>query len=259
MPFLPLPDVRLCYARCGSGPPLLCIPGSGADMRNRPNLLDWSLNRHFDAVTYDHRGLGRSDPANPRYQPAMADFASDALTLVDHMGWERFGVLGISFGGMVAQELAIRAGTRLERLVLACTSSGGRGGSSYPLHELYKLEAEVRVERQVGLIDTRALEDGTRAEELRRWFSEAKPITPGMERQLEARRHHDTWDRLDGISAPSLVAAGRYDGIAPLANSEALAERIPDAKLEIFEGGHAFFAQDPRAVPAIVEFLKAES
>jgi 3-oxoadipate enol-lactonase len=255
---VPLPDVRLCYARCGSGPPLLCIPGSGSDLRNRPNMLEWSFNRHFDAVSYDHRGLGRSDPADPRSQPTMADFAGDALRLVEHLGWTRFRVLGVSFGGMVAQELAICAGQRVQALVLACTSAGGSGGSSYPLQDLYTLDADERIERQVGLIDTRTREDPELAQSLRQWFSD-KVAAPGMGRQLEARRHHDTWDRLPQISAPTLVAAGRYDGIAPLSNAEALVARIPHARLEIFEGGHAFFAQDPRAIPTIVEFLKAPS
>jgi 3-oxoadipate enol-lactonase len=258
MPFVPLPDVRLCYARCGFGPPLLCLPGSGSDLRNRPNMLDWSLHLDFDVVSYDHRGLGRSDPADPGCRPSMADFGSDALRLVDHLGWSRFRVFGVSFGGMVAQELAICAGQRVERLVLACTSAGGKGGSSYPLHELYALSHDERIERQVAVLDTRTQHDPRLAEELKQWFPE-KAVTPGMERQLEARRGHDTWERLSCISAPTLVAAGRYDGIAPLPNSEALARRIPDATLEVFEGGHAFFAQDPRALPAIVEFLKMPS
>ena len=75
-------------------------------------------------------------------------------------------------------------------------------------------------------------------------------------RQLGARRQHDTYDRLDRITAPTLVAAGRYDGIAPVRNAEALAERIPDARLEVFEGGHLFLVQDPAAYPAVVAFLK---
>jgi pimeloyl-ACP methyl ester carboxylesterase len=57
------------------------------------------------------------------------------------------------------------------------------------------------------------------------------------------------------VSCPTLVAAGRYDGIAPMANAEAIAARLPNAKLQCYEGGHAFFAQDPAALPDIIEFL----
>ena len=77
----------------------------------------------------------------------------------------------------------------------------------------------------------------------------------GARRQLEARRGHDTWDRLTEIAAPTLVAAGRYDGIAPVPNSEALARRIPRATMQVFEGGHLFLLQDRTEWAAIVRFL----
>ena len=69
---------------------------------------------------------------------------------------------------------------------------------------------------------------------------------------MEARRHHDVWDRLDRIAGPTLVASGRYDGIAPPANGEAIASRVPGAELRLYEGGHAFFGQDPAAFPEIL-------
>ena len=75
----------------------------------------------------------------------MADFADDAAALLDAVGWDDCLVLGISFGGMVAQEVAIRHPERVRRLVLACTSAGGEGGASYPLHELVDLSPEERV------------------------------------------------------------------------------------------------------------------
>ena len=80
----------------------------------------------------------------------------------------------------------------------------------------------------------------------------------GMREQLRARAAHDVCDRLGKVSCPTLVACGRYDGIAPLPNSEAIVERVPDAELRIYDGGHAFFAQDPKALPEIIEFLAAE-
>jgi 3-oxoadipate enol-lactonase len=64
------------------------------------------------------------------------------------------------------------------------------------------------------------------------------------------------WNRLSAIECPTLVAAGRYDGIAPPSNSEAIASRIADARLRMFEGGHLFFLQDRAAFPAIIEFLE---
>jgi 3-oxoadipate enol-lactonase len=77
----------------------------------------------------------------------------------------------------------------------------------------------------------------------------------GMALQLEARRHHDTWDRLTNITCPTLVCGGLFDGIAPPENSEHLAERIPHAELAMFDGGHGFFIQDPTAFGRMIEFL----
>jgi 3-oxoadipate enol-lactonase len=266
MPIAEVPGVHLYYERAGSGPRLLLANGTGTDLRRQPNPLAWPFAADFDLLAYDHRGLGRSEPADPERQPTMADFANDALALCDEVGWPTFSVLGISFGGMVAQEIAIRGATRVERLVLACTSSGGAGGASYPLQETFALSAEERAERMPALIDTRADSDPELRARLRAWMqgtaaaeaadADAGP-TPGLLRQLEARRHHDTYSRLPEIAAPTLVAAGRYDGVAPLANSEAIAARIPDADLEVFEGGHIFFFDDPKAWPAISQFLLA--
>ena len=77
----------------------------------------------------------------------------------------------------------------------------------------------------------------------------------GESEQLRARAGHNVYDRLGRIACPTLVASGRYDGIAPPANGEAIAARVPHAELRLYEGGHAFFAQDGRAFPDILGFL----
>jgi 3-oxoadipate enol-lactonase len=256
MPFADLHDVRLYFERAGSGPRVLLLNGTGTDLRNRPSPFEWPFASQVDLLAYDHRGLGRSEPADPDRQPTMADFGRDALALADHVGWDRFSALGISFGGMVAQELALLAGDRVERLVLACTSAGGAGGASYPLHDVYGMDPGDRADTMVGLMDTRTADDPELRGMFEQWMRGRPSEVPvGLRRQLEARRTHDTFDRLAGITAATLVAAGRYDGIAPLANSEALASRIPGARLAVFDGGHAFFVQDPAAWPAIASFL----
>jgi 3-oxoadipate enol-lactonase len=77
--------------------------------------------------------------------------------------------------------------------------------------------------------------------------------------QIVARQDHDVWARLGRITAPTLVACGVYDGLAPPANSEAIAGRIPDAQLRCYEGGHLFVFQDPQAPPDITTFLQRRS
>ena len=258
MPFTELSAATIHHDQAGDGAPLLVINGTGSDLRNRPNALEWPIAKRHTVLAYDHRGLGQLTPRDPDHQPTMAEFAADALELVDHLGWERFAVLGISFGGMVAQELAISAPERISHLVLACTSSGGEGGASYPLHELYAGPAAERGERYLPIVDRRHATDPELLERARtamaaRPMPETVPL--GLTRQLEARRHHDTWERLPSITCPTFVMYGRHDGIAPPENSGALARQIPDARLAGYEGGHLFLAQDRTAWTDLLGFL----
>lgn len=239
---------------------MLLIGGSGGDLRQAPGPFAWPGAERFSLLAFEHRDQGRSTSRSTG-QPTMADFARDALELVDHVGWERFGVLGLSFGGMVAQELALAAGERVRALVLIATSSGGEDSRSFPLHELYALPSAERAPRLVELLDTRARTqpelDGALARYLVDDPALAAHAAPpaGLLRQLEARRHHDTSARLARLRVPTLVVAGRYDGIATVAVSERLAEAIPGAQLAVFDGGHGVLLQDPAAWPAIARFL----
>ena len=252
-------DLSIWYERRGDGPLALFISGSGADLRNKPSVFDGPLGAGFDLLAYDQRGLGQTSVPDGPY--TMADYGDDAAGLLDHVGWESCAVVGVSFGGMVAQELAIRHPERVERLVLCCTSSGGAGAPSYPLHTLVDLPQEERLSIQLGISDTRygrEWQDANpdAAEKIFATMRGRDGAADGERRQLEARSHHDTYDRLDQITAPTLVCAGRFDGIAPVANSEAIAARIPQAELRVYEGGHLFLLQDRRAWSEIVEFLQ---
>ena len=132
MPYLPVGDIDIWFDRAGTGAPLLAISGSRGDLRRKPNLLESPLAKAFDVLAYDQRGLGRTSKPDKPY--LMADYADDAAALLDAVGWERVRVVGVSFGGMVALELALRHPHRVTKLALCCTSPGGEGGSSYPVH-----------------------------------------------------------------------------------------------------------------------------
>ena len=237
-----------------TGRPLVVLNGTGSDLRNVPNPLAWPIARRFEVLAYDHRCLGRSEQHDPDHQPTMADFALDTLALCAAEGIDEFDLIGVSFGGMVAQEVAIAAGRRVVSLVLCCTSSGGAGGASYPIHQLY--DGTLDRDESVHLWDTRALDDKLLEAQLKAGFADRPAVPPrGLLQQVEARRLHDTWDRLDRIEADTFVACGDYDGVAPVENSRNLARRIHGAEMASFEGGHFFLRQDRSAWAHIIDFL----
>jgi 3-oxoadipate enol-lactonase len=129
-----LGPITLYAERSGAGPRLLFISGTGGDLRNKPSVFSGPLGPRFEILAYDQRGLGQSAVPDGPY--TMADYADDAAGLLKQVGWDSCLAMGVSFGGMVAQELVIRFPELVRRLVLACTSSGGAGGASIPFTEL---------------------------------------------------------------------------------------------------------------------------
>ncbi|WP_293904488.1 alpha/beta fold hydrolase [Phenylobacterium sp.] len=265
MPTARLNDLNFHYERAGAGPRLLFISGSGGDLRTQPNVFASPLARAFDLVAYDQRGLGRTDKPDVAY--SMAQYGDDAAALMDHLGWDDALVVGVSFGGMVAQELVLRHPQRVQRVVLACTSPGGAGGASYPFHDIEHLTGEARARHMIPISDTRrdAAWAVAHPQDYETFvalaaadpYADEPGHAAGAHRQFEARADHDTWDRLPHIACPVLIAAGRYDGIAMPATQEKMLARIPGATLKWFEGGHLFMIQDRAAYPAIVSFLTA--
>lgn len=263
MPTAHVNGIDIYYEHSGDGRRLLFFNGSGATLETTAPMIAPYRSR-FEVLVHDQRGLGRTEiPPGPY---SMRDYAADALALLDRVGWSSCRVVGVSFGGMVAQEFAVTHPDRVERLVLACTSPGGAGGSSYPLHELAQLDERARRERMLTLLDTRFTPEYLAAHPSDQAFAamftdRSRGVEKDAERlrgereQLMARHEHDVTERLSTVRCPTLVAAGRFDGIAPLANSAAIADRIPGAELRVYEGGHVFFLQDRRAIADVLDFL----
>lgn len=267
MAYLTINGLNIWTERKGDGAPLLFISGTGGDLRRKPGPMEGPLAKHFDMVAYDQRGLGQSDKPDGPY--SMADYADDAAAILDELDWARAHIVGVSFGGMVAQQLAIRHPDRIDRLVLCCTSPGGEGGASYPLHTLVGMEPDARARHMIPISNTqrdaawaaahpdayemllRMAIDDPYADEPRRRL--------GAGLQLQARAGHDVWDQLSQITAPTLICAGRYDGIATPDTQERMAGRIPGARLNVYEGGHLFIVEDRQAFPDIVAFLTEET
>jgi pimeloyl-ACP methyl ester carboxylesterase len=256
--------IDIYYEQRGSGPRLLYFQGSGQTLAKSGVMID-GFAKQFDVVAHDQRGLGQTEIPPGPYE--MADYAADAAALLDALGWDSCRAVGTSFGGMVAQEFAVTWPERVERLGLVCTSPGGEY-ASYPLHTLADLPPDEAKALGATLLDSRftpewlAEHDGDRALVEMVAGMQGAPSSDEVRRgevaQLDARSRLDVLDRLGAITCPTFVAAGRYDMIAPPANAEAIAARVPQAELRLYEGGHIFFLQDPQAIPDVMEFLAAE-
>lgn len=266
MPKIKGNEISIYYEERGAGQPVLFISGTGGDLRAKPNVLDGPLPKHRRVIAYDQRGLGQTD--KPEMDYTMADYADDAAALLDALQLPAVDVIGISFGGMVALHLALRHPQRINKLVLGCTSPGGEL-ASYPFHELPQdLTATERLLKLMPVNDSRRTlswqQDNPDVVEKMIAYAEQQAIADhdtaefkaGARRQLLARADHNVSAQLGRVTMPTLICAGKYDGIAPADNQYALEQGIPEAELRWYEGGHLFLVQDKQAWPDIIEFLK---
>jgi 3-oxoadipate enol-lactonase len=224
--------------------PLVLLEGLGGDIpgwrRNIPTLA-----RELRVVAYDLRGNGRS--CEPEGPCTMATFTDDTVALLDHLGIETAHVYGQSFGGMVAQELALTHPERVRTLILACTHPG-------PAHAIALRDAVPKSEPWRALYAPMFPDEHPEhvAEDLR--IGAQQPRHPvGGRRQWEAMQGFDSFDRLPALTMPALVLHGTQDRTVAPANAEQLASRIPAAELRWLEGaGHLYHSERAAEADAIV-------
>jgi len=247
-------DTELDVERSGreDGPPLLLIMGmSGTALHWGDPFLD-ELRRDFDVIAFDHRGVGAS--THLVGEISIADMASDAAALLAALGIDSAHVLGISMGGMIAQELALGWPERVRTLTLGCTYCGGPGGELSAPEVLQKLSAAMmsgdrerafRTGWEVNVSPAFAAND----EAWRRFRAvgeERAVAVPVVLAQLRACAAHDTHDRLGELAMPTLVIHGTLDQMLPVGNGHTIAALIDSSQLEILEGiGHLFFWELP--------------
>ena len=250
----------------GNGPWLLFLTGSNADLRKPNSPLESPLVEHFSVITYDQRGMGQSDKPDTAY--SMLDYAHDAIAVLDALGQDRVHVVGYSFGGMVAQELAIATPERVERLALLATTAGGDTGSSYPIHEFSALSKEEGARRSLEVADLRFTPAWQSAHpepssekiqlriQARSEYQHEKNAIEGTARQLQARALHNTANRLNQIQAPTLVLAGIHDGQAAMSAQLAMASRIPNCINAKINGSHGMLWENRECFDRLIDFLQ---
>ncbi len=260
MPYIQSNGINICYEISGNGYPLLIISGTGADLRT-PRAQVTDIDKNFTVLRYDQRGLGRTEIPVPPY--SMEDYGNDAAALLSALDITKANVIGISFGGMVAQHLALKHPDMVNKLVLACTSPGGPEYSSFDLRTILQQPVTRQPAHWLRLLDSRYRNKNPdlpiikAIEELITAGNRVFPnnLTPGLMNQLEARSTHDVIDLLPHLNQPTLIVGGYYDRVAPERNLQKLHDLIPNSDIEIFNGGHLFMLQDTTAWPRIASFL----
>jgi 3-oxoadipate enol-lactonase len=245
---------QIYFERHGRGEPLLLISGFTISSAVFEPVLD-AYGERFECVIYDNRGSGRSGA--PRRPTSMTELAADAAGLLEQIGIQSAHVYGLSMGGMIAQELAIRSPERVRGLVLGGTTPGGPRAARPTLRELQALGGAAAAGRHEGerswlarwlFSDEFRRSHPERVRELLPLFGRHRASAQGVWAHWWASVYHDTVSRLHRIQAPTLVMHGECDAMAPISNARLLTERIPDAELAIVPGaGHAYLLERPEA------------
>ena len=257
-------DPQLYWSRTGEGPePMLFITGFTISSAVFDPILPLYEDR-FSCISYDNRGSGRS--SSPMKLTSMPELAADAVRVLDAAGIRSAHVYGLSMGGMIAQELAIRFPERVRGLVLGCSTPGGPRAVLPTARQLIALgggavkglsePGRPMLARMLFSPEFRKAHP-ERVTELLRFFAAHRAKAHGITAHWWASVYHDTMERLHRIQAPTLIFHGGSDTMAPVANAYVLAERIPDAEVAVIEGtGHAYLLEAPeRSRDRLYEWL----
>ena len=264
MPRQKVNDIEIYYEFHGQGEPLVLIMGL------RRNIEWWyrqvpDLSKHFKVLVFDNRGAGRTE--KPVMDYSIRLFADDTAALMESLDIKKAHILGVSMGGYIAQELAINYPGRVRSLILGCTSAGGERAVLMSPERLKKITANE------GLIPEQILRKDMdiyfsdhfirgNLEKIKEFVSISlryyQPPDTFL-RQFAACLKHDTVNRLNRVTVPTLITSGDDDPLVPPENSRILKELIPHAELIFFPGKrHCFFMEEAeRFNEKVIHFFKS--
>jgi pimeloyl-ACP methyl ester carboxylesterase len=257
---------RFYYEVHGQGDPLVLIMGL------RRNAEWWyrqipALSQHFQVIVFDNRGAGRSD--KPVMEYSMRLFAQDTAGLMEALDIPDAHILGISMGGYIAQELALNYPAKIRSLVLGCTGCGGDRAvimspermEKFTANKGLKPEEILRKDMDIYFSDHYVSQNPEKIEEFVEISMRHYQPADAFFRQFDACQRHDTGDRLNRLSLPTLIMTGDDDPLVPPQNSHILKKMIAGAELSVFAGGrHCFFMEYADAFnQKAVDFFKANS
>ncbi len=266
MPIAKVGDIKIEYYVEGTGPPLLMIMGWIGYAAFWGEAFLERLRPHFQTIRLSNRGTGRSDKPGGEYGIRL--MADDAAGLLRELGIERAHVLGISMGGMIAQELTLNHPQMVQGLVLGCTTcgfvhgvppqaevltGGGEPANVSPQDRIRRFLLATITEGFMGRADQAFWRWLTAM-----WLAAPTPLET-ISRHFAAMQAFDAYERLSQIEAPTLIIHGDKDILVPVENAEVLRQRIEGSQVQIVPGvAHMFFWEKPEeSAGAIVEFLSS--
>ncbi len=265
MPLAKVGDINIEYYVEGSGPPLLMIMGWGGQAKSWGEPFLERLRPHFQTIRLSNRGTGASDKPAAEYTiPLMAE---DAAGLLRELAIERTHVLGVSMGGMIAQELVLNHPQVVQGLVLGCTNCGAAHSVAPSadmlarLAQIGDLPLEERVRQfWLAVVTPEFMETNKEfLDAIMATHLETPTPWETFGRQFLAIQSFDSYERLSQVQAPTLLIHGDRDILIPTENAEVLRARIPGSQVRIVPGvAHMFFWEKPEeSAGAIVEYLSS--
>ena len=262
MPKVNVNGVELNYVETGSGDPLLLIMGFGGDHQAWAFQMP-VLSERYRVIAFDNRGAGQSSVPDLPYTTRM--MADDAVGLLDALGVERAHVLGVSMGGMIAQEIALNHPHRVRSLQLHCTYARPDRYMLALMQAWRAIRAQATVEEwlrtvSLWLFSPRTFQTRPELVDAVVQMGLANPYPfsmTGFVRQGDAVRGHDALERLPAVACPTLVSVGTDDILIPPRFAREIAAAIPGAELRtIDDAAHVYFWERADVFNAMcVDFL----
>jgi len=261
MPKVKVNDIQVYYEVKGKGYPLVMITGLGGNIDLWDPRLVEGLSKNFKLVMFDNRGTGRTDISSKEYTTKL--FADDTAGLMNALGISKAHVLGLSMGGMIAQELAINYPEKVSKMILCSTHCGSSKlvQSSQKVPETpvdpSKMSQEEYRKALTNVCTDEFINENPDFVSLMARKRLMHPTSKeAYVRQLNACRKFDTFERLHQIKTPTLVLHGRNDVLIHPENAKVLAEAIPNAKLVYLEkSAHGLVEEIEEVIKVITEFL----
>lgn len=248
MPFAPVGKLRLRYTLCGQGDPVLLVMGLAMSGRGWRKQIE-DLSRDFTVCAYDNRGVG--DSSSPPGLYTTRALANDAFGLMDHLGWDRAHIAGISMGGMIAQHMGLMRPERVRSLALISTHMGGRGGrpsftGTKTFLAMQTTTGEAKLQNVSRMLFSERFADENQ-DFLRDDFAEIGSVKSspwGVAGQLAAVLSHMSRRRLHKLRGiPTVVMTGTDDIMVRPTNSRRIAEALQAPLVEVPGAGHGLIIE----------------